>query len=150
MKIYEATIRYKLIRECPSKALNDPSLVYAYIKNVFDETPLQESFWVVCLNRKNFPLARSRVTIGTATSSLVHPREVFKVAILAGATGIIVAHNHPSGDPSPSSADIHITKQLKSAAKIVGIDLLDHIICGEPEDDPQLKGYYSFSEAGLT
>ena len=89
------------------------------------------------------------VTSGTATGSLAHPREVFRPAIRIGATAIILAHNHPSGDPSPSSADFNVTKKIKQASESVGLEMHDHIILGEPENCPNGIGYYSFSESGL-
>lgn len=108
-----------------------------------------EKFWVLCLNRKNRLIRRVEVTSGTASSSLVHPREVFRDAIRLSASAIICVHNHPSGDPSPSKADIEITRQLREASKTVDIDLLDHIIVGSQMLDPSGQGFYSFSEAGL-
>jgi len=108
-----------------------------------------EKFWVLCLDRKNRLLRRIESTSGTATSSLVHPREVFREAIRLSAAAIIVAHNHPSGDPSPSRADIQVTRQLCEAASVIGIDLLDHIILGQKSKDPQGIGLYSFNQAGL-
>lgn len=89
------------------------------------------------------------VTLGTATASLAHPREVFRAAIVAGCTGIVVAHNHPSGDPSPSAADIQVTRQLREASRILAIDLVDHVVLGRPEMDPAGRGFYSFRDAGL-
>jgi DNA repair protein RadC len=108
-----------------------------------------EKFWVLCLNRKNKLLKTCEVTSGTATSSLVHPREVFFEAIRSNATAIIATHNHPSGDPTPSSADFKITEQLKEAAKTLKIDFLDHIIIGTPHGDLDGDGYYSFAESGM-
>ena len=108
-----------------------------------------EKFWVVCLNRKNHLIRHTEVTSGTANGSLVHPREVFREAIRLGASSIIAVHNHPSGDPTPSKADIEITRLLKKAAAAVEITLLDHIIIGTPANDPEEQGYYSFSEAGF-
>jgi DNA repair protein RadC len=108
-----------------------------------------EHFWALCLDRKNRLLRRVEVSRGTATACLVHPREVFKEAIKLSACGIIAVHNHPSGDPAPSRADIQVTRQLREAAKIIGIDLLDHIVLGERSKDPQGLGLYSFNEAGL-
>jgi len=90
--------------------------------------PHQETLWVVLLDRKNHPLFRIMVTKGTLTGSLVSPREVFTPALLAGAATVIVAHNHPSGDPSPSSADIQVTRALKDAGRILNVELTDHII----------------------
>jgi len=108
-----------------------------------------EKFWVLCLDRKNRLLKRVEISSGTATSCLVHPREAFRAAILHTATAIIAVHNHPSGDPAPSRADMQVTRQLREASKIIGVDLDDHIIIGERELDPLGIGYYSFSEAGL-
>lgn len=111
--------------------------------------PEKEFFVLFCLNRKNRLKSYQIVSIGTQNSSLVHPREVLRPAIVQAASAIVVAHNHPSGDPSPSSADIQITRQLREAARTVGIDLLDHIIVGEAAHDPRGQGSYSFLEAGL-
>ena len=108
-----------------------------------------EKFWVLCLDRKGHLIRKIKVTTGTATSSLVHPREVFREAIRLSATGIIGVHNHPSGDPAPSRADVAVTRQLREAAKIIGIDLIDHIIVGRKNKDPQGLGYYSFNDAGM-
>ena len=94
-------------------------------------------------------LQECEATSGTATGSLVHPREVFREAIRLSATAVIVAHNHPSGDPAPSPADIQVTRQLSEAARTVKIDLLDHVILGRQSTDPLSLGYYSFSNAGL-
>jgi len=108
-----------------------------------------EKFWVLCLDRKNRLLRRHEVTSGTATASLVHPREVFREAIRAGSSAVICMHNHPSGDPAPSSADIQATRQLREAAHTLDIALLDHVILGRRSADPAGSGYYSFRDAGL-
>jgi DNA repair protein RadC len=108
-----------------------------------------EKVWVLCLNRKNRLLKRVEVTSGTATAALAHPREVFREAIRAGAAAVVCVHNHPSGDPAPSLADIQATKQLREAARAVDIHFLDHVIVGHAASDPGGKGYYSFRSAGL-
>jgi len=108
-----------------------------------------EKFWVLSLNRKNHLLKAEEVTQGTATASLVHPRETFRTAIGHGAAAVIVAHNHPSGDPSPSTADHAVTRNLKKASHILDINLLDHVVLGTPNADPEGLGYYSFAEAGV-
>jgi DNA repair protein RadC len=89
------------------------------------------------------------VSSGTATSALAHPREIYRAAIRESATAIACVHNHPSGDPSPSAADLQITRLLREAAQTVEIALLDHVIVGRLEADPVGRGYYSFREAGL-
>ena len=149
MQIYEGRIVYREVRSGDAEKLDAPKAVSGYLRDAFNEYPLQEQFIVIPLNRKNYPLGRFIVSVGTINSAIVHPREVFRPAILAGASAVIVAHNHPSGDPSPSRADLHVTRTLRDAAKIVNIDLLEHLIAGRPEDDPQGIGYYSFSDAGL-
>jgi DNA repair protein RadC len=81
------------------------------------------------------------VSIGSLSSSLAHPREVFKPAILANAAAIILGHNHPSGEPTPSREDVELTKRLKEGAELLGIRLLDHIVIGDEK-------WFSFSEDG--
>ena len=90
---------------------------------------MKEKCWVVGLNTKNFIIYVELVSMGTLNASLVHPREVFRFAIMkGGVSGILVVHSHPSGDPEPSEDDIAITKRLCDAGKILGIELLDHVI----------------------
>jgi DNA repair protein RadC len=130
------------------EVLNRPELIHAHFKPLIAGLAV-EKFWVLCLNRKNRLLKQVEVTSGTATSSLAHPREVFREAIRQGATAVVCVHNHPSGDPAPSAADVQVTRQLRDAAKAVDIELLDHVIVGRPGADPQGRGYYSFREAGV-
>jgi DNA repair protein RadC len=80
---------------------------------------------------------------------LVHPREAFRAAILHGATAVVCAHNHPSGDPAPSSADLAVTRRLREAAQAIDIELTDHLVIGNASADPAGLGYYSFRNAGL-
>jgi DNA repair protein RadC len=148
MKVYEASIHYPLVRSGHQVALNTPPEIVEYMQGAFDDSPLQESFYVVCLNRKYRPLCRNRITLGTATATLAHPREVFRIAVLASAAAIVCVHNHPSGDLSPSSADVAVTRQLHEAGNLMEIELLDHLIIGNQEDDPHGRGYFSFREAG--
>ena len=82
------------------------------------------------------------VSIGSLNQSIVHPREVFKTALLSSAAAIILVHQHPTGDPTPSSEDLSITRRLKEAGEIMGIKVLDHIIVGD-------RQYQSFVESGL-
>ena len=149
MKVYNASIHYHLVQEGPAEAVNRPEKIVEYMAGAFDEAPTQEAFYVICLNRKNRPMGRHRITLGTATSCLAHPREIFRVAVLASASAIVCVHNHPSGDPGPSAADVAITRQIRDAAKVMDIELLDHVIVGAKEDDPQMRGYFSFREAGI-
>lgn len=129
--------------------LNRPELVVEYLREVSAWRPQQEKFWVCPVNRKNYAIGRHLLTLGTATSALAHPREVFRIAIAAAATGVICAHNHPSGDPAPSAADVQLTRQLREAARAVDIDLIDHVILGRADCDPHGVGFYSFRQAGV-
>lgn len=149
MRIYEASIAYSIVQLGDVAALSSPEKVVEYMRDAYDRNPCQESLWVVCLDRRNKPISRTMVTLGTLTSALAHPREVFKIAILASAAAIIVTHNHPSGDPAPSAPDVQFTRQLREAAKIIGIDLQDHVIVGNLTDDPANVGHYSFRSAGV-
>ncbi|HZP60041.1 MAG TPA: DNA repair protein RadC [Opitutaceae bacterium] len=128
--------------------LNRADLVAAYLAPVAAGLEV-EKFWVLCLNRKNRLLKRIEVTSGTAASTLVHPREVYRAAMREGALAVVCAHNHPSGDPAPSGADVQVTRQLREAAKIVDIELIDHVIVGRAAADPAGAGFYSFRAAGL-
>ena len=101
----------------------------------------EEVFILITLNTKNIVTGYFEVHRGTINTSLVHPREVFKRALLNNASNIMVAHNHPSGDPNPSKEDIQITERLKEAGNLLGINLLDHIIVGEDK-------YISLKEKG--
>ena len=91
----------------------------------------QEAFCVLTLNTKNRVIRRHLISLGTLSSTLVHPREVFRPAITDGAASIIVCHNHPSGDPSPSADDLRITKKLIEAGKQIEIGVIDHLIVGD-------------------
>ncbi len=108
----------------------------------------QEAFCVFDLNSKNNIIDRRLVTLGTLDASLVAPREVYKGAIQNSAAAIVAVHNHPSGDPAPSSEDVRITRQLIEAGRILGIKLLDHVVIGRPSPD-RVKGHCSMREAGL-
>lgn len=128
--------------------LNSAELIAAYTQPFVSGLEV-EKFWVLCLNRKNRLIKRVELTSGTATSTLAHPREVYRVAVRESAAAIVCVHNHPSGDPAPSSPDLNITRMLREAGKAVDIALLDHVIVGRRGADPAGRGYFSFREAGL-
>ena len=148
MRVFEVSLSYNMVQLGDDVKVDTPEKVVEYLRSAFAQNPTQESFWVILLDRKNRAIGRVMVGLGTLTGCLVHPREVFKPAILASAAAVIVAHNHPSGDPTPSSADIQVTRKLREAAQILDIELLDHVIVGYPESDPAKRGRYSFREAG--
>ena len=115
-------------------------MVYKYYKDKLGEKK-QEYFYAVYLDNRKKIMGDKLLFIGTINYSLVHPREIFKEAYLLGASAIICVHNHPGGNPIPSTQDFDITKTLIEASKILGIKLLDHIIVCK-------KNYYSFLENG--
>jgi DNA repair protein RadC len=126
----------------------EPEAVYKVLAPLM-AGELQEGFWVVLLNCKNKMIsAPVRVTLGLLNSSQVHPRETFRPAIIAGANAVVLAHNHPSGDPTPSAEDITITKRLVESGRILGIQVIDHIIIGVSEN-PTCSPYCSLRERGL-
>jgi DNA repair protein RadC len=149
MRVYECKLTYALVSLGEEVQLNRPEKVAEYLRSAFDEHPMQEAFYCVYLDRKNHPIGRHLITLGTVDSTLVSAREVFRGAILASASAMVVAHNHPSGDPSPSAPDVNVTRKLRESAKVLDIELLDHVIVGNPESDPQHRGMFSFREAGL-
>ncbi|MBW8782582.1 MAG: hypothetical protein JF599_11945 [Verrucomicrobia bacterium] len=148
MQVYEMTVQYHLVRNGTAQPLTSPGKVVEYMQGAFADAPTVESVWVIALTAKYRPLARTKITSGTLTASLVHPREVFRVALLTSAAKIVLVHNHPAGDPEPSREDGWVTRLMRDAAKIMQVDLVDHVIIGTKEDDPTGLGYFSFLEAG--
>ncbi|MBQ0066904.1 MAG: DNA repair protein RadC [Phascolarctobacterium sp.] len=123
------------------KSISKPEDVYNLLApDLRDE--VQEHFYVLGLNNKNKLLGVREISKGTLNGSLVHQREVFKQAVLFNAAKIIVVHNHPSGEPSPSQDDRNVTRMLYDAGNVMNIPLADHVIIGDGE-------YYSFSDNGL-
>ena len=135
--------------ECESELCESPAETVKFMAGAFAQFPDQEQFWMIPLNRKNRALGRQLITVGTVCSTLASPREVFRAAILASASGVVVVHNHPSGDSTPSAADIRMTRTLKMAGEVIDIPLLDHVVIGDPRHDPSGLGYYSFRQAGM-
>ena len=136
--VKEKVGRYEL-----PKKISNPDQVYKAITTITSaEEEAQEVFGVLILNTKNKIVAVHEISRGTLNSSMVHPREVFKPAILHNAAAIICFHNHPSGDPEPSKEDIKITNCLVEAGKIMGIEIFDHIIIGDDR-------YVSLKERGV-
>lgn len=127
--------------------LDRPELIAAHMRPVVTGLDV-EKFWVLCLNRRNRLRRLVEISSGTANATLAAPREVFRTAMREAASAIVCVHNHPSGDPSPSSPDVTVTRLLRDAARTVDIPLLDHVILGRPEADPTGLGYYSFRAAG--
>ena len=147
MKLRELTIRYAVRKDhdgqpvIVGRALGRPSEAASALMTLLQDEP-SEVFVVLCLTTKFQVIAYHEVGRGTLDTVLVNPREVFKAAVLANAAAIVVAHNHPSGDPAPSPDDMDVTRRLSAAGGVLGIAVLDHIIVGDGR-------YYSFKEGGL-
>ena len=138
-------VSLKLVKEhsvlYETRTIRSPYDAYKLIKNFLIDSD-REKFVVACLDTKNQPVNISVVSIGSVNSAIVHPREVFHEAIKNSSASIIIAHNHPSGDPTPSKEDINITKRLKECGELLGIKVLDHIIIGK-------NAYVSLKEKGI-
>src|SRR5262245_21591825 len=114
----------------PRRQFRDAQSVYAAFRERFLRAD-REEFVVLLLDAKSKLLGFHVVSVGSLTSSLVHPREVYKIAILGNAAAIILLHNHPSGDPTPSAEDLHITQRLCQIGEVLGIRVLDHVVIGD-------------------
>ena len=130
----------RLLKNKPHKLLLTPNDVHREMKDYRNHK--QEHFVVFYLDSRNGEIASLVVSIGTLNASIIHPREVFEPAIAHSAAQIIIAHNHPSRDPEPSEDDIMITKRLSEAGKIIGIEIVDHVVVSH-------NGWVSFKEKGL-
>ncbi len=146
MQLRELTVRYAVRKDVEGQpvivgtALGNPKDAATVFMTMLRDEP-SEVFAIICLTTKHRVIAYHEVSRGTLDATLVHPREVFKAALLANAAAIIISHNHPSGDPTPSADDVALTRRLAAAGELLGISVLDHIVIGDGR-------YYSFKEAG--
>lgn len=134
----------KLVREGRpeySKQINDPAQAASFFREQIGSC-LQERFAALFLNARNVPIGWQEISRGSVSASIVHPREVFLPAISLIASSLILSHNHPSSDPTPSQDDVDLTRRMKSAGEILGIEVLDHLVV--TEDD-----HISLKERGL-
>ena len=133
-KRYLPVCTVRLIKEstlvCDRKTIKTPEDAHQILEGYFDNLP-NEHFAALLLSTKNHVIAVTTVSIGSLNSSIVHPRELFQRAILANAASVILAHNHPSGDPTPSPEDLALTKRLVDAGKLLDIPVIDHLILGQ-------------------
>ena len=146
MTLRELTVRYSVRKDGDGRPVvigrelgNPKDAAAAFMMMLRDEPA--EVFAMLCLTTKHRVIAYHEVSRGTLDSTLVHPREVFKAALLANSSAIVVAHGHPSGDSTPSADDVTLTTRLVAAGEILGIPVLDHIVIGDGR-------YFSFKEAG--
>jgi DNA repair protein RadC len=140
MTFFELARRLEAYTEDKKPKINSPEDVYRLLYPQLREQK-KEYFITLCLDTKNQIISKEVVSIGSLNANVVHPREVFKAALLASAAHIVVSHNHPSGDPTPSKEDIEITKKLAETGKIMGINVIDHVIIGDGR-------HFSMKEAG--
>jgi DNA repair protein RadC len=132
--------RLPRVREATGPSLRTGDEVATLCKDLADLA--QESFHVLTLDQKHRVIVRHLVSLGSLTESLVHPREVYRAALLDSAAAVVFVHNHPSGDPKPSRDDIEITARLVEAGRLLGIRVLDHVIIGR-------GAHFSFAESGM-
>ena len=139
MSLIELSKRYSKLTKggYNSKAISSAKDVYDMLVDEMKDYK-KEVFKIILLDTKNKPICVKDISIGTLNSSLVHPREVFKEAIKESANSIILVHNHPTDDPTPSNNDLEMTRRLAKSADILGIKILDHVIISK-------KGYDSIS-----
>ena len=127
-------VSIKMIKEASflyqTRTISSPKDAYEMIKEQLEGLD-REQFIIACLNTKNEPTNITVVSVGTLNKAIVHPREVFKTAILSNAASIMAFHNHPSGETTPSQQDIQLTNRLYEAGELLGIKLLDHLIIGD-------------------
>jgi DNA repair protein RadC len=141
-------IEYRLDFECPAyslpEAVASPRDIAKIFRGIIDDAD-REVLCALFLSAKGKPCGYHIISIGDLTSSIATPREMFKAAVLSSATSIILCHNHPSGDPTPSPEDIAITKRAGEAAALLGIELLDHVVLGDNDRFCSLreKGLYT-------
>ncbi len=130
----------RMLQDKPAVLVLSPREVWEQLKDVRDNK--KEHFVVFFLNTQNRQIHRETVSVGTLNASLAHPREIFEPAIRHAAAHVIVAHNHPSGSLEPSDEDLQVTRRLAEAGRLLGIELLDHVIVTD-------SGYHSFKEHNL-
>lgn len=128
--VFELARRLETFVEEPKRKVCSPKDVYTLMYPKMREQK-KEKFITLCLDTKNRILREEVVSVGSLNASIVHPREVFKSALMESSASVIMVHNHPSGDPSPSREDIMVTEKMVEGGKLLGIDVLDHIIIGE-------------------
>ena len=139
--MYVCELTKKCYRGRSQQEIKRPEDAVRILRRRFKHGEGRELFVILLLTTRNTVLGIETISIGSLNASIVHPREVFRPAITQGAASIIVAHNHPSGNPDPSDDDLAITKRLVETGELVGIPVLDHLILGQ-------RGYLSLKHEG--
>jgi len=125
--VYVAELRRRRYRGKRPPEVSNPRQAFAVLKPRVEDWS-REHFLVALVDARNGVIGIETISVGSLSASIVHPREVFKPAVLASAAGIVIGHNHPSGDPEPSPEDLAVTKRLVSAGQLLGIEIHDHIV----------------------
>lgn len=152
-KLHGAEFKVLRMQEAPeaNAVADNPERCITYLREQLANSPAfnsdVESLMVIFLNTRRRPIGWQIISTGTLDTLLVHPREVFKPACVMNASAIVLAHNHPSGDPAPSEADIKVTRDLIRAGQLMKIDVLDHVILGKATPE-RAKDYASLRELG--
>ena len=151
MNYHSALVQLPLVCEAAVHKITSPADAYRVCADIANLA--QESFHLLSLNAKNILINRHLITLGLVDSAPVHPREVFREAVRQGASAVVLAHNHPSGDTTPSGEDLRVTRQLIEAGTVLGIKIMDHVIIGRPlpavGDQPGRAPFLSLRETGM-
>ena len=145
MNYNPALVQLPLVRDTLGNKVRTPLDVHGVCRDL--ERCAQEAFHTLLLDSRNRLINRVMVTLGLADAALVHPREVFRTAIENTASAMVLVHNHPSGDPTPSAEDLRITRQLIDTGRIIDIKVIDHVIIGRASDGR--PAFLSMRESGL-
>lgn len=148
--LYEPVITYRA-RKAARRNLCSADNLAARFRELFAELnpdPTKESAIIITMSARQMEVGHRLLTLGTSNQTLISQADTLRAALLLGGTSFAIAHNHPSGDPSPSSADLRITSAIRNAADAVGLTFTDHIVIGEADADPLGVGHYSFRSAG--
>lgn len=131
--------------------MNSPEVAFELWQEVIavdpNHEPDKEHLITVFLNTKLRVIGYHVVSVGSLNEAVAHPREIFRAAIIAGAYALVLMHNHPSGDPTPSAADLRMTRKVQQGAEIIGISLLDHVVIGTAKSE--FAPFHSFQKSGL-
>lgn len=142
MNYINVTVSIPMVKETTEFSVTSPSHVFDFCKDM--QKMAKESFQILTLNVRNIVINRHMIALGTLDSCLVHPREVFKECIMDSAAAFIAVHNHPSGDTTPSTEDLRITRTLVDAGKLLSINILDHVIIGNNSFSIRESGMVAF------
>jgi DNA repair protein RadC len=148
--LYEPVITYRA-RQGVRRKLDSADKLAARFRELFTELnpdPTKEAVIIVTLSTRFMEVGYRLMSLGSSRNALIAPADTMRAALLLGGVGFAIAHNHPSGDPSPSAADVRITATIREAAKAVGVDFIDHLVIGDVGGDPLGVGHYSFRSAG--